>query len=113
MRLSVHKLDTIVITGAGRGIGKAAALDFAKTGATILCISQSANAAETAKRIGAAGGLADSIEVDIGDYRAAEAAVSAWIAKSGAQRIGTVLAAAVLGGTGPLIDTDLSTWDLA
>src|SRR5207253_485714 len=73
----------------------------------------SANAAETAKRISAAGGLADSIEVDIGDYRAAEGAVSAWIAKSGAQRIGTVLAAAVLGGTGPLIDTDLATWDLA
>ena len=105
---SVTKLDTIVITGAGRGIGKAAALQLAGTGARILCISQSANAAETAGLINA-----ESLVLDLADYANAESSVTEWINQHSGQRIGVVLAAAILGASGPLIDTDLTTWDLA
>jgi NAD(P)-dependent dehydrogenase (short-subunit alcohol dehydrogenase family) len=109
----MSKLDTIVITGAGRGIGRAAALHLAGTGAHILCISQSANAAETARLITAAGGAAESLSIDLADYASAESTVSAWIGRHPGQRIGAVLAAAILGASGPLIHTDLATWDLA
>jgi 3-oxoacyl-[acyl-carrier protein] reductase len=109
----VNKLDTLVITGAGRGIGKAAALHLARTGAHILCISQTANAAETARLITAVGGSADSLSIDLADYAIAETTVGQWIAQYPGQRIGVVLAAAILGASGPLIHTDLTTWDLA
>jgi NAD(P)-dependent dehydrogenase (short-subunit alcohol dehydrogenase family) len=109
----VNTLDTIVITGAGRGIGRAAALDLASTGAHVLCISQSANARDTADRIEAQGGSASSLSIDLADYRGAEMAVRDWIAGRPAKRLGVVLAAAILGKAGPLIETDLETWDLA
>ena len=109
----MNKLDAIVITGAGRGIGKAAALHLARTGALILCISQSANAVETAELIKAVGGVAESICIDLADYANAETMISAWIRQHPCQRIGVVLAAAILGASGPLIHTNLETWDLA
>ena len=109
----MKKLDTIVITGAGRGIGKASALDLAKTGAHILCISQSANSEETAKQIKAGGHSASSLRMDLTDYGSAESAMGEWIALHRSERIGVVLAAAILGASGPLIGTDLKTWDLA
>ena len=109
----MNKLDTIVITGAGRGIGKAAALHLGQTGAHILCISQSANAAETARLITAADGAAEALSIDLADYASAESVVSQWIGRHPGQRIGVVLAAAILGASGPLIHTDLATWDLA
>ncbi len=109
----MSKPDTIVITGAGRGIGRAAALRLARTGAHILCISQSSNAGETADLIAGAGGAADSLCIDLADYARAEAMVSAWVDRRSGQRIGVVLAAAILGAAGPLVQTDLATWDLA
>jgi NAD(P)-dependent dehydrogenase (short-subunit alcohol dehydrogenase family) len=108
----VNTLDTIVITGAGRGIGKAAALDLAATGAHILCLSQSGNAAETATLIKIAGGSADSLSFDLSSLPTAESSVRNWVQNYPARRIGVVLAAAVLGPAGPLIDTDLGNWDL-
>ncbi|MEP6538693.1 MAG: SDR family oxidoreductase [Bryobacteraceae bacterium] len=109
----MSKSDTIVITGAGRGIGKAAAVHLARTGAHILCISQSTNVGETAREIQSAGGTAEALSLDLADYAHAEAAVGQWITQHPARQIGVVLAAAILGVAGPLIDTDLATWDLA
>ena len=105
--------DTIIVTGAGRGIGKAAAVDLAATGAHILCISQSANAAATADLIRRAGGAADSLSIDLANLENVESAVGDWIRNSSAKRIGVVLAAAILGPAGPLMGTDLEGWDLA
>jgi 3-oxoacyl-[acyl-carrier protein] reductase len=111
--MKMKTLDTIVITGAGRGIGKASALDLAKTGAHILCISQSSNAEDTAELIRADGHSASSLQMDLADYTRAEFAMGEWIAQHASERIGVVLAAAILGAAGPLIGTDLKTWDLA
>lgn len=63
-----------VITGAGRGIGRAIALGFAQAGAAVVCSARSkAQTDDTAARIEAAGGRAISIVADVASYPAVEA----------------------------------------
>ncbi len=65
-----------LITGAGSGIGKAAALKLAKAGAKIGALDHTvANAAKTVKRITTGGGQAIALEADISDAAAMEAAL--------------------------------------
>ena len=64
------KLDNqiAVITGAGRGIGRAIALKFAAEGADVACVSRTAeNAAKVADEIRALGRKAWSLGVDVAD----------------------------------------------
>ena len=57
---------TALITGGGRGIGRATALLFAREGARVAVADMSAaGAAETVSMINAKGGQAISIEVDV------------------------------------------------
>jgi len=57
-----------VITGAGRGIGRAIAIGFAEQGATIVCAARSTSQIEeTARAILDAGGDAIAIRCDVGD----------------------------------------------
>src|SRR5689334_13157827 len=58
-----------VITGSGRGIGRAIALGYAKAGAAIVCAARTAGEiAETATLIKSAGGRAIAHSADVGDY---------------------------------------------
>ena len=57
---------TVLITGAGRGIGQIVALGFAKAGATVAIFSRT-GADETVKEIEEAGGKAFSFVVDVVD----------------------------------------------
>lgn len=62
-----------IITGAGRGIGKAFALRFAEEGAKLLIPDISLERAETAaKEIKAKGGVATAILTDISDEKATQ-----------------------------------------
>nr|WP_314437222.1 SDR family oxidoreductase [uncultured Brevundimonas sp.] len=64
---------TIVVTGAGRGIGAAVALESARNGAQIVVNDRDAvAAAETAERINRAGGAASARPGDISDWAAAD-----------------------------------------
>lgn len=61
--------QVVVITGAGRGIGRAIALAFAEAGAAVVCSARSSTEiAETARMITAAGRRALAQPVDVGDY---------------------------------------------
>jgi len=58
---------TAAITGAGSGIGRAAALLFAREGARLVCVDRADSVAETAAMIGQAGGQAVALQGDAGD----------------------------------------------
>ncbi|MTD58000.1 SDR family NAD(P)-dependent oxidoreductase [Amycolatopsis pithecellobii] len=65
-----------LVTGAGSGIGRATALEFAHTGAKVAVLDINAEAAAaTASAIANAGGSAIAVQVDIGDDGSVKAAV--------------------------------------
>lgn len=74
-----------VVTGAGSGIGEAIALGYAAQGATIAVLDINAAAgAGTAKQITNAGGRAISVEIDVTDPAACDAAAASVQSQMGA-----------------------------
>ena len=70
-----------VVTGAGRGIGRAIAIGYAAAGAAVCCVARTeSDIARTVADIRSDGGTATSIQADVTDYdsvvRAFDAAVS-------------------------------------
>ena len=73
-----------IVTGAGRGIGKAIAVLLAKNGVTVICISKSAESCgSVAAAITASGGKAEAIAVDVSDGAAVAKTAEALLAKYG------------------------------
>ena len=64
-----------VVTGAGRGIGRAVALAYAKMGADVACVSRTEeNSAKAAAEVEALGRRAWAVSVDVSDTAAVDAA---------------------------------------
>ena len=73
-----------VVTGAGRGIGRAVALQFAAAGADIVCVSRTAeNSEKVAAEVRAAGRQAWALAVDVADATAVAAAGEKILADAG------------------------------
>ena len=73
-----------VVTGAGRGIGRAIALKFAAAGADVACVSRTAeNAEKVASEIRALGRRAWAHAVDVSDAAAVAAAAAKILADCG------------------------------
>jgi 3-oxoacyl-[acyl-carrier protein] reductase len=56
---------TVIVTGAGRGIGAKTAFEFAKKGVKVACISKTTNCQEIAKKIQEAGYKASAYQCDV------------------------------------------------
>ena len=77
---------TALVTGAGRGIGRAVAIGLASTGATVGLVARSHDElAETARRIRESGGIPVVIPGDLGDRDQREQ-----VAKRARDELGTV-----------------------
>ena len=73
-----------VVTGAGRGIGRAIALKFAAEGADVFCISRTAeNSEKVAQEVRATGRKAWGLAVDVANGEAVTAAAEKILAEAG------------------------------
>ena len=79
---------TAVVTGAGRGIGRAIALKLAEAGANVVCLSRTeANSQKVADEITALGRQSWAVALDVGDTAAVEAAVAKILEDTGGVNI--------------------------
>ena len=99
-----------IITGAGRGIGRAIALAFAREGADVLVASRTlAEVVETAEEVRALGGRAAALKVDVCNRDEVEAMVAQGLEELGKVDI-LVNNAGTYGAIGPLVDNDPQEW---
>ena len=99
-----------VVTGAGRGIGRAIALQFANAGADIVCVSRTAdNAEKVAAEVRALGRRAWAHGVDVSDEAAVNAAAEAILAA--ATRVDILVNNAGVTRDGLLMRMSNEDWD--
>ena len=99
-----------LITGGGRGIGRAVAETFARAGAAVVLAARSASELEaTAHQILAAGGRASAVPADVSD----EAAVAALVARAldDHGRIDVLVTAAGAASFGLAAESKMAEWD--
>jgi NAD(P)-dependent dehydrogenase (short-subunit alcohol dehydrogenase family) len=100
----------IMITGAGRGIGKRLALGFAAVGGRVGLLARSKPELELTKlEIEHAGGMAFLLRADVRDADAMRLAVERLRGQAGEIDV-LVCAAAVQGPIGPLLETGAQAW---
>jgi NAD(P)-dependent dehydrogenase (short-subunit alcohol dehydrogenase family) len=102
-----------LVTGAGRGIGRATALELARAGARIAILARSRDALEeTAERVREIGGTVLSIPADLGDFASLPEVVRQVNSSLGSVQIliNNAVTAAPIGAS---ISLDPAAWRLA
>jgi len=99
-----------VVTGAGRGIGRAVAATFAREGAFVVLAARSAREIASVQRdIEATGGRALAVATDVRQEPAVAALVTRALAEGG--RIDCLVTAAGMAAFGPVADAKTADWD--
>jgi len=100
----------VVVTGAGRGIGRAMALKFAVEGADVVCVSRTAeNSEKVAGEVRALGRKAWAHAVDVADAAAVSAAAEKILAEAG--RVDVLINNAGVTRDGLLMRMSEADWD--
>src|SRR6266498_1429826 len=99
-----------VVTGAGRGIGRAIALRFAAAGADVVCVSRTAqNSEKAAGEVKALGRKGWALAVDVADSAAVGAAAERILAEAG--RVDVLVNNAGIARDGLLMRMSDADWD--
>jgi NAD(P)-dependent dehydrogenase (short-subunit alcohol dehydrogenase family) len=107
------KDKSVLITGAGRGIGKRLAMGFAEAGARVGLLARSQAELDLAKlEIEQAGGNALRLRADVRDLEQLNAAVDRMIVVFGGLDV-VIAAAGLPGPIGPLLTTKPKAWNEA
>jgi NAD(P)-dependent dehydrogenase (short-subunit alcohol dehydrogenase family) len=100
---------SVIITGAGSGIGRAAALLFTKEGARLIAVDKTEGVKETVEQVKQAGGVAEAIVADAGSEKDVIAFIDRAVAAHG--RLDAIWAnAGVSGGLVPLAEQTVEQW---
>jgi 3-oxoacyl-[acyl-carrier protein] reductase len=108
--MSILANQTAVVTGAGRGIGRAIALKFAAAGADVACVSRTAeNSEKVAAEVRALGRKAWALALDVADTQAVAAAGEKIVADAG--RVDILVNNAGITRDGLLMRMSEEDWD--
>jgi NAD(P)-dependent dehydrogenase (short-subunit alcohol dehydrogenase family) len=100
---------SVIITGAGSGIGRAASLLFTKEGARLIAVDRSDSVKETAKLVSDAGGTVEAVTADAGSENDVKAFIDKAVSKYG--KLDVIWAnAGISGGLVPLADQTVDHW---
>ena len=100
---------SVIITGAGSGIGRAASLLFTKEGARLLAVDKTEAVKETVEQVKQAGGIAEAVMADAGSEKDVIAFIDRAVATHG--RLDAIWAnAGVSGGLVPLAEQTVEHW---
>src|SRR3989441_13304099 len=101
----------VVVTGAGRGIGKRLAIGFAAKGARVGLVARSKAELDLCHlEIEHAGGVALRVRADVCDYEQVTAALERMRAHFGGPVEVLICAAGVLGPVGPFAESSPKSW---
>jgi short-subunit dehydrogenase len=106
----MNKIDILVVTGAGDGLGKALSLQASKKGYELICISKSDNAIKVAAEINKIGGVATGLKCDISKINEIEDNLSRLKINLNKKNIGFAFCAATLGSQGGFLDSNINEW---
>jgi NAD(P)-dependent dehydrogenase (short-subunit alcohol dehydrogenase family) len=108
--LNSFRGKSVLITGAGRGIGKRLAMGFAEEGARLALLGRSQAELDLAQlEIEQAGGAALHIRADVRDLDQIRAGVGRVLAEFGSLDV-LIAAAGIQGPIGPLLETSPQAW---
>jgi NAD(P)-dependent dehydrogenase (short-subunit alcohol dehydrogenase family) len=100
---------SVIITGAGSGIGRAASHLFAKEGAKLIAVDRSESVTETAKLVSDAGGTIEAMQADAGSEKDVQDFIDRAMFKYG--KLDAIWAnAGVSGGLVPLAEQTVEHW---
>ena len=100
---------SVIITGAGSGIGRAASLLFTREGARLIAVDRAEGVKETVEQVRKAGGTAEAVMADAGSEKDVMAFIDKAVSAYG--RLDTIWAnAGISGGLVPIPEQTVEQW---